>query len=173
MDTPPNTLRLSLDGAVELVASEDWRNQVYPDIEGNKTIGVGHLLTRSEQTSGKITIRGVSCKWASGLTDLQVMLLLAQDVASREAVINSAVKVPLTQNQFDALLLFVFNIGRTAFANSTLLRLLNLGQYNAVPAQLRRWVYSLGQESRGLRMRRETEVALWCGPTTTNAKDSV
>ena len=53
---------------------------------------------------------------------------------------NDAVKVPLEQDQFDALTSFVFNVGSGAFGESTLLKLLNVGKYDEVPAQLDRWV---------------------------------
>ena len=67
---------------------------------GLPTIGVGHLLTRSELTSGKIVINGVPVKYADGLTEQQVTDLLAQDVKPAATVVNSNVKVPLNQNQY-------------------------------------------------------------------------
>jgi lysozyme len=155
------TLRLSLASAVFLVEQEDWRTVVYDDVAGNPTIGVGHLLTKSELTSGKIYLKKHAIKWSQGLKDVDVMLLLAQDVAEREAVINELVTVPLAQHQFDALLLFVFNIGREAFAKSTLLRLLNVGAYAEVTSQLHRWIYARGKPVEGLKVRRATEAALW------------
>lgn len=156
---------LSLARAVLLAIQEDWRNHVYNDIDGSPTIGVGHLLTQSERTSGKVVIAGRSVYWGKGLTDIEVAQLLAQDVAASEAAINDQVKLPLEQHQFDALVLFIFNIGRTAFAQSTLLRLLNLGEYVEVPKQLRRWIYSDGKVINGLKNRREAEVAIWNNET--------
>jgi lysozyme len=158
---PLPKLRLSLDGAACLIEAEDWRRKVYPDSDRNLTIGVGHLLTRSELASGKITIRDRTIRWSDGLSDVDVMLLLVQDASPREAAINRLVEVPLAQNQFDALLMFVFNVGEEAFANSTLLRQLNRGMYASVPEQLRRWVHSGGKVSRGLKNRREKEIVLW------------
>lgn len=156
-------LHLSLPGAASLIEAEDWCNKVYPDSDKNLTIGVGHLLSRSELSSGKVIIRDRAIKWQSGLTDVEVMHLLVQDVATREETINRLVTVALFQHQFDALLMFVFNIGEEAFANSTLLRLLNQGGYSAVPGQLRRWVHAGGKVSKGLKARREKEVAVWEG----------
>lgn len=152
---------LSLATAVQLIVAEDWRNEVYNDIGGLPTIGVGHLLTQSELTSGKIVIAGRGVKWSKGLSDKDVALLFAQDVAEREAILNDQVKASLEQHQFDALFLFVFNIGNSAFANSTLLRKLNDGDYADVPTQLRRWIYAKGKVSNGLKARREHEVAIW------------
>lgn len=152
---------LSLARAVLLAIAEDWRNVVYNDIDGSPTIGVGHLLTPSERTSGKVSIAGRNVYWGKGLSDIEVAQLFAQDVALCEESINNLVKVPLEQHQFDALVLFIFNVGRQAFAQSTLLRLLNLGEYVEVPKQLRRWVYSDGKIIKGLKNRREEEVAIW------------
>ena len=62
---------------------------------------------------------------------------------------NDGVKVPLEQDQFDALTSFVFNVGSGAFRDSTLLRLLNEGKYDEVPEQLNRWVKAARARSRG------------------------
>ena len=78
--------------------------------------------------------------------------------------INHNVKVPLSQNQFDALVSFVFNIGQSAFIESTLLRVLNEGDYKAVPQQLRRWIYDNGSVVQGLINRRQKEIDFWNGP---------
>ena len=67
----------------------------------------------------------------------------------------------LTQYQFDALVSFVFNVGVGAFGGSTLLRRLNQGDYNAVPAELMRWVNSGGTPLPGLVRRRRAEGVLF------------
>jgi lysozyme len=134
---------------------------VYRDIAGMPTIGVGHLLTKDELSSGKVQIGDVMVQYGFGLTPEQAMDLLAQDLANFENSVQQCVKVPLQQNQFDALVAFCFNIGGEAFRNSTLVRLLNQQLYQDVPGQLRRWVHSGGQLSRGLANRREKEIALW------------
>jgi lysozyme len=74
------------------------------------------------------------------------------------------VRVPLTQNQYDALVSLVFNIGAGAFRGSTLLRLLNNSNYAAVPDQMRRWIHVNGKISNGLKKRREEEVKQWLTP---------
>jgi lysozyme len=134
---------------------------VYLDSGGEPTIGIGHLLTRSERTSGKIIIQGQAVSYQSGLTEQQCWELLDQDLDGAEKAVNEAVTVPLNQNQFDALVSFVFNVGTGAFRGSTLLKLLNQAQYNQVPAQLRRWVRDNGKVVQGLVNRREKEIALW------------
>ena len=74
--------------------------------------------------------------------------------AAADAV-NDAVEVPLNQDQFDALVSFVFNVGAGAFEGSTLLRLLNEGRYRDVPKQLDRWVKADGRTLEGLVRRRK------------------
>ena len=133
---------------------------VYHDIAGLPTIGVGHLLTRDELSSGKINILGVLYKYADGITETQAERLLAHDVALPEAAVNACC-VELTQNQFDALVCFVFNIGRNAFAQSTLRKYLAAGELVEVPAQMRRWIHAGGKMSTGLANRREKEIKLF------------
>lgn len=143
---------------------KEWEGlvtHVYLDSGGEPTIGIGHLLTRSERTSGKIIIQGQAVSYQNGLTEQQCWELLDQDLDGAEKAVNEAVTVPLSQNQFDALVSFVFNVGTGAFRGSTLLKLLNQAQYNQVPAQLRRWVRDNGKVVQGLVNRREKEIALW------------
>jgi lysozyme len=89
--------------------------------------------------------------------------LLSQDVKPAEQSVNNGVKVSLNQNQFDALVSFTFNVGGGAFSSSTLLKVLNQGQYDQVPDQLRRWTKSGGRTVQGLVNRRENEIKLWNG----------
>lgn len=133
----------------------------YIDSGGAPTIGVGHLMTRSERMSGKIIIKGKAVVYRNGLTTDQCWDLLDQDLDSAENTVNNAVKIGLNQNQFDALVSFVFNIGETAFRTSTLLKVLNAGNFDQVPTQLRRWIRDNGKVVKGLINRREKEITLW------------
>ena len=152
---------LTPEGYAALCQWEGRRLQVYLDSGGAPTIGIGHLLTRAERSSGKLCIDGATVHYQKGLTLAQCDTLLEEDLAPVSGVIHVRVHVPLTPHQRDALILFVFNVGIAAFAGSTLLRLLNHGDYAAVPEQLRRWVYDNGVVVPGLRNRREAEIALW------------
>jgi lysozyme len=152
---------MSEAGLAMLTSLEGKRNQMYHDAVGLPTIGVGHLLTKDELSSGKIFIGGEAISWQSGLMDSEVEALLAGDVADTAHAVEAAVTASLTQPQFDALVSFAFNIGKVAFRNSTLLSQLNLGNYDAVPIEMRRWVYSKGIQLSGLVSRRETEIARW------------
>jgi len=83
------------------------------------------------------------------------------DVAEFEEAINKLVKVPLTQNQYDALLSFTYNVGAAALEDSTLLIELNKMHYEAVPVQMKRWTRAQGVQLKGLVTRREKEAALF------------
>ncbi len=156
-------METSEHGKKKIKEWEGSRSRAYRDAGGHLTIGVGHLLTKSELASGKIRISGQWVRYAGGLSAQQILDLLGRDLAGREQTVNDGVEVELNQNQFDALVSFCFNVGDEAFRNSTLLRLLNQGDYAAVPAQLRRWVHCNGKEMPGLVSRREQEIVLWNG----------
>jgi len=163
-------MKMSENGLELLKEWEGFKLRMYKDSAGLPTIGVGHLITKSEQASGQITIEGVAVAYANGLTDQQVLDLLSQDVKPAEQAVTNGVKVALNQNQFDALVSFTFNVGNGAFNGSTLLKVLNQGNYSQVPDQLRRWNKAGGQVVQGLVNRRQNEINLWnatiqIGPT--------
>ena len=156
-------MKISEKGLRLLSEWEGLSSNAYLDSGGALTIGVGHLITRAERMSGKIRIDGDDVLYRNGLTDKQCAVLLMQDLYFTESALNSWRCVELSQNQFDALVSFIFNVGTTAFASSTLLKLLNQGHYDQVPAQLRRWVHDNGRVVQGLVNRREKEIKLWNG----------
>lgn len=92
---------------------------------------------------------------------------LARNVDKASSAVERAVKVPLNDFQFGALVIFVFNVGIEAFRTSTLLRLLNAGDYEAVPAQMMRWNKVTDPRTRkkvvnkGLTNRRSAEIGIW------------
>jgi len=142
----------------------DWEGcvlSVYPDSGGRPTIGIGHLLTKSELASGKIYAHMETIRYQTGITKQQAEDILSEDLHVAECDINVLVAVPLSQNQFDVLTSFVFNVGGQAFSASTLLRRLNAGLYDEVPPQLRRWIHDNGKVVPGLISRREKEIVLW------------
>ncbi len=152
---------MSQNGTKLLAEWEGVETEVYDDAAGLPTIGVGHLLTQNERNSGKITIKGQAVDYKQGLSEQEVLDLLAQDLERFEAAVSDAVQVALRQNQFDALVSFAFNVGTQAFKSSTLLKKLNQGLYDEVPAQLRRWNKAGGKVIQGLINRREKEIGLW------------
>lgn len=154
-------MRIDQAGIDFIKSAEGVKNFVYADSAGLPTIGVGHLLTQDELTSGKIHIDGKSHKYHDGLPDDVIDRLLLRDLHIAELVVNSNVKVKLKQSQYNALVSFTFNVGVGAFRNSTLLKLLNAGDYDSVTAQMRRWIFSAGRQIQGLKNRREKEIELW------------
>lgn len=154
-------MRIDQEGINFIKLLEGVKPFVYLDVAGLPTIGAGHLLTRDELTSGKIVIDGYPYKYHDGLSDRLIDLLLTQDLQIAETAIQNGVKVDLNQNQYNALVSFVFNIGIGAFGKSTLLKWLNAGLHSKMPIQMRRWIFSGGQQIRGLKNRREKEIALW------------
>jgi lysozyme len=87
----------------------------------------------------------------------QATIWLQEDTANAVRAVNELVKVPLMQNQFDALVDFAFNAGNHAFETSTMLKLLNEGNYAAADADFQQWVFVKGVKNRGLQNRRTAE----------------
>jgi len=145
-----------------LIDSEGFKLRWYPDSTGYPTIGIGHKLTPSEMSPGKIIINGQKVRYADGLSEAQANALMEQDVKKVVDCVNGSVQVALTQNQFNALVSLAYNIGTGAFAGSTLVKLLNAGHYDLVPEQFRRWKFSGGKPI--LVGRREAEIKLWNKP---------
>lgn len=97
------------------------------------------------------------------ITQAQADKLLADDLAEFEKAIAQLVKVPLSQNQFDALVSFTYNCGISALAKSTLLKKLNLRDYNGAAAEFKRWDKANGKPLLGLTKRRYAETKLFLG----------
>lgn len=157
------TQTLSPRGVAFLVHEEGIRLAKYLDSAGLPTIGIGHLLTPEELTTGQIAVHGVLVPWRPRLTRVQVMAIFDRDTDWFEDAVRRLVTVPLRQAQFDTLVSFVYNIGaeRRGFKGSTCRRLLNTGDYASVPAQMSRWVNSGGKRDPVLVARRKRESTLW------------
>jgi GH24 family phage-related lysozyme (muramidase) len=131
---------------------EGYRSSLYHDSKGHCTIGYGHLVNLGAcGPAARLTYPGQ-------ITEPQADQLFRGDLAFAEQAVNDLVRVPLSQGEFDALVDFVFNLGRTKFANSTLLRKLNAGDYEAVPREILRWDAT---GPAGLRRRRREEAAMF------------
>ena len=91
--------------------------------------------------------------------------LFQQDIASAAAAVSSTIKVPLSQNQFDSLVSFAYNVGNGAFAKSTLAARLNRGDFGAVAGEMGRWINSEGKPNDVLVARRGEEAAMFTGGT--------
>ena len=95
------------------------------------------------------------------ITEAQADQLLDEDLRLFERAVSRLVAVPLSDNQFSALVCFAFNVGVGNLEASTLLKLLNRGWYEQVPAQLMRWNCVNGEVFGGLARRRAAEGRLW------------
>lgn len=91
------------------------------------------------------------------VTEQEAEEMLMDDLLEASKAIDDLVDVELTQQQYDALTSFVYNVGRDAFRNSTMLRLLNAGDYDGAAKQFPRWNKGGGRVLAGLTRRREAE----------------
>jgi lysozyme len=128
---------------------ETWKHKAYDDGYGYVTIGVGNRTSKPKPNTT--------------ITSEMVWWLFVQDLKDVEKVVDDNVKVPLNQNEYDALVSFVFNVGSTAFKRSTLLRLLNEQKRTAAAKQFARWCMVKGTKSSGLTKRRQYERQLFEG----------
>lgn len=133
------------------------------DIAGVDTIGYGHLLTKRERETGRISMDGMQIPWQHGITRDQAASLLTKDLSKFIRHVRTSVEVRLTDYQLTALVAFCYNVGIGAFSRSTLLVKLNSGDYTAVPAELGRWIYNNGEVLNGLKNRRTREAMMWRG----------
>lgn len=145
---------------LELTAqSEGWRSRRYNDPAGYCTIGYGHLLKRAPCDGS-----GPEVPFLSGITKQQGLEMLAQDM-ERIAVIPVMLmvneSVTLTDGQFAALCDFAYNVGPGRLRKSTLLKYVNAGAFDQVPAQFRRYTLAGGRVLPGAVKRREAEIALF------------
>ena len=107
------------------MAREGKRNAVYLDSVGVPTVGYGHT--------------GPDVQVGDSWSDVRIEEAFAKDLQRFEDAINNSVHKPLTQNQFDALVSFAYNVGVRAFESSTMLRYINAGEMGAASLEFNRW----------------------------------
>ena len=139
----PN-MAYSRTGEALTTSFEGCALSAYQDQKGIWTIGYGHT---------KNVAPGDTC------TSDQALLWLEEDMSWAVNVVNREVSVNLSQNEFDALVDFVFNVGSGAFQGSTLLRLLNSGDYAGASREFDKWDHVSGAVVAGLLRRREAETS--------------
>jgi len=133
---------------------EGLRLEAYLCPAGIPTIGYGHT-------------EGV--KLGQKITEAQANRMLADDYLKFESDISHYIKVPVKENQLDALVSFAFNLGVAALRNSTLLKKLNLMDYTGAAAEFDKWVYAKDPKTgarvvlSGLKRRRAAERSLFEG----------
>ncbi|MFX5307886.1 lysozyme [Acinetobacter baumannii] len=150
-DLQPSGMKTSQVG-IDLISSfEDLKLNAYDDGVGVWTIGTGTTVYPN----------GVKVKKGDACTAEQAKTYFKHDLAKFEKAVNESVIVPLSQNQFDALVSLTYNIGSGAFNNSTLLKKLNKGDYQGAADQFLVWNKAGGKVMKGLVRRREAERALF------------
>lgn len=144
-------MKISQNGIDLIKQFEGCKLTAYQDIAGVWTIGYGH-------TQGVYPNQTI--------TQQQADQCLVDDLGPAQGAVNELVTAGLNQNQFDALCSFVFNIGRSAFKTSTLLRMLNNGDYESACSQFARWDHANGEVVSGLQIRRAAEAKLFATPAS-------
>ena len=148
---PNATMSMSAAGVRGLKNRESFRARPYDDhnsfdknhqpidwhpgkpLIGKLTVGYGRVIPISAYEKYK------------NITEVQATQMLIEDLRPRENAIRLHVLVPLTQNEYDALVIFIYNIGEGAFLTSTLLKMLNKGDKQGAADQFMRWIYSNGK----------------------------
>jgi lysozyme len=154
-----NELEYSSAGLALTRSFEGLRLEAYQDSGGVWTIGYGHT--------------GPEVRAGLRISEAQSEALLREDLAAAVNCVRQAVREPLAQHQFDALADFCFNAGRGNFLRSTLLRDVNLGEFESAAAQFGLWVHAGGKVIPGLVRRRAAEAALFSGQQCPQASTEV
>ena len=137
-----------MEGLALIKKFEGCELKAYQCSAGVWTIGYGHT---------KDVVEGME------ITQEQAEQMLVDELHEYESYINKYVTVALSQNQFDALVSWVYNRGPANLSASTMLKVLNSGEYEDVPAQMIRWNKAGGKVLEGLIRRREAEACLFVG----------
>lgn len=136
-------LVLSAAALIGIVVHEGYSDTAYVPVAGDvPTIGFG--------TTGGV-------KLGDKTTPIKALERALTDVNSFEHALKKCVKVPLHQYEYDAYISLSYNIGSSAFCNSTLVKLLNSGNYEEACKQILRWDKFQGKPLRGLTIRRQSE----------------
>ena len=145
-------MNISKEGLELIKKFEGFSAVLYNDVAGYPTIGFGHKIVQGE-------VFGT-------IGSMEATSLLQKDVQWAVTAINSAVEVALTQNQFDALVSFTYNVGAHAFDTSTLLKKLNEQLYGEVANEFLKWCNADGKRSEALFRRRQNEREYFLTSTT-------
>lgn len=139
--------QLSLNGDKFIENFEELRLVAYLDQRGRWTCGWGH--------TGADVIEGTTC------TPEQAEDWFVEDTQNAVNGVNSSLRVDCTQNQFDALVSFTYNVGVGAEEHSTLIGLMNVGNVAGAAAEFPKWDHIDGVENAGLKRRRLAEQKLF------------
>lgn len=147
------SMKISIEGLSLIKKFEGLELEAYKCAAGVWTIGYGHIKDVKE---GDV------------ITKAEADEMLVHEIEEYENYVNTAVNVPLSQNQFDAIVSWVFNLGNGNLRASTMLKVINSGDHAGVPAQIKRWNKAGGKVLEGLIRRREAEALLYEGKDWTH-----
>lgn len=139
-------MHINDEGLALIKRWEGLKLEAYRDLGGVWTIGYGHTTTAREGMT---------------ITEAEAERLLRADLLVFETAVRGAIRVPLTDNQFAALVSWAYNVGEAAMRRSTLIKRLNADDYDAVPGELAKWNKIKGKVAAGLSNRRAAEAGLW------------
>ena len=153
-------MEMSSEGIDLLIKLEGLETKVYKDTAGIDTIGVGHVIKKNEDYL------------RNGITEIDAVIILLDDIQKFEKGINKQVNINLTQNEFDALVIFAFNIGlgkkgnNRGFYNSTIRKMINDDNYKTNKYKTKEDAWKAFNKSGGkvdkeLKNRRATEYNLF------------
>jgi len=137
-------MKTSPAGIALIERFEGLRLAAYQDQGGVWTIGYGHT---AGVTQGQV------------ITRVQAEAFLRADIADAETAVMRLVSVALKPGEFDALVSFTYNVGQGHLGESTLLKLLNAGDYENAASSFASWTLVAGKKSSGLARRRNAEAA--------------
>ena len=146
-----SVMQVSTAGIALICSFEGLNLKAYDDGVGVWTIGFGTTIYPN----------GIKVRKGDTCTEAQAKAYMAHDLKKFESAVNSAVAVPINQNQFDALVSLTYNIGTGAFKESTLLKKLNESDYKNAAAQFNVWNKGGGKIMQGLVNRRAEERKLF------------
>ena len=141
-------MKISAEGLALIKKFEGCELEAYKCSAGVWTIGYGHTKGVEEGMT---------------ITKDQAEEMLLEELVEYEKAVEEAVHNQLDQCMFDALVSWTYNLGPTNLNNSTMLKVLNAGEYDEVPAQIKRWNKAGGKVLEGLIRRREAEALLFEG----------
>ena len=142
-------MKLSEHGLGFIASFEGFSSTIYICPAGIPTIGYGHVVLAGETFP------------VEGISKTQALELLRMDVEIAERAVRRLIKIPLNQNQFDALVSFTFNVGAGALQRSTLRMKINNKEFQQVGEQWCKWCRAGGKTIKGLKIRREAEILLF------------
>jgi lysozyme len=146
-------MKISQEGIALIKKFEGCELEAYKCAAGVLTIGYGHTKGVTEGMQ---------------ITKTQADEMLVEELATYETYVSDAVENQLDQCMFDAIVSWTYNLGPTNLRSSTMLKVLNAGKYDEVPAQIKRWNKASGKVLEGLIRRRDAEALLFEGKEWSN-----